>query len=340
MLDTIRTTNQNPIDRLARGSDAGGKQLKSVRGNTLASGQPAKVGGRAPHLFDCWPRILRSLDAAERLALFLDFDGTLTPIRQRPSDVGPLNLRMRKLLGWLARRQNLTLHIISGRRLADLRNLAAVSGARLLGLHGWEGRDVPPLEKERGLLRKARQVILRHVSTAPRIWIEDKRLGLAVHYRNAPPSEVRKGLAAVREALRDAGPAIHMVQGRKIWELLPSQINGKGSAVLTLLAELPPDTLPIFVGDDTTDEMAFQALPHGLTIRVGNPPHTAARFCLKGPAEVEEFLLRLKTVLRTLKSGKRELSCQTGTRTFAPAVGRRAFTRDNARRRQTIRESR
>jgi trehalose-phosphatase len=84
------------------------------------------------------------------------------------------------------------------------------------------------------------------------------------------------------------------VHGHKVWELLPRQIDGKGSAVRALLAKLPPHTLPIFVGDDATDESAFGVLSHGLTIRVGKNPRTKARFRLRNPEEVKIFLGKLQ----------------------------------------------
>jgi trehalose 6-phosphate phosphatase len=254
------------------------------------------VGARAAahHLFDCWPRLVRSIRSAKRLALFMDFDGTLVALRRRPSDVKPLDLPLRRVLRGLAGHKRLTLYVISGRRLAELRELVPVPGIRLLGLHGWEGRFVPPLDDEWRLLRKARQLLAKHLPNTPQIWLEDKGLGLAVHYRGAPLPTVRLARSVVSEVLKTLGPQIHMVRGHKVWELLPRQIAGKGPAVLTLLSTLPQPTLPILVGDDVTDESAFIALPRGLTIRVGNHPRTKARFRLQNPEEVRTFLDRLQ----------------------------------------------
>jgi trehalose 6-phosphate phosphatase len=82
------------------------------------------------------------------------------------------------------------------------------------------------------------------------------------------------------------------LKGKKIWELLPRAIVGKGPATQSLLAELPADTLPIFIGDDTSDESAFAVLPHGLAVHVGGHTQTKAHFCLRDPGEVREFLER------------------------------------------------
>ena len=261
--------------------------------STCVAGRPV-----ARHLFDCWPQVVRSIHSTRRLALFIDFDGTLVALRRRPSDVKPLDLALRSVLRGLARHKRLILYVISGRRLAELRKLVPVRGIRLLGVHGWEGRGVPPLDEERRLLRKAKRLLEERLSSTPEIRLEDKGLGLAVHYRGASRRAARLARAVVGEVLRAIGPQIHMVPGHKVWELLPRQISGKGAAVSALLSKLSQPTLAIFVGDDASDESAFRALPRGLTIRVGKPPQTTARFLLRSPGEVKMFLLKLEAAIR------------------------------------------
>jgi trehalose 6-phosphate phosphatase len=164
----------------------------------------------------------------------------------------------------------------------------------LLGLHGWEGRPVPPLEKERAIIRQARQLLQQRLSKIPHIMLEDKRLGLAVHYRGAPPRSVRLALPIVRDVARILGPRFHILGGDKVWEILPHQIDGKGSTVRDLLSSEPPGALPIFVGDDASDERAFAVLRRGLTVHVGKNHRTQARFFLHDPEEVKVFLQRLE----------------------------------------------
>ena len=260
--------------------------------SSRAAGHPV-----ARHLFDCWPQVLRSIHSAKRLALFIDFDGTLVALRRRTSDVKPLDLPSRRVLRSLVRHKRLTLYVISGRRLAEIHKLVPVRGIHLLGLHGWEGRDVPPLDEERRLVQEAKQLLDQRLSNTPEIRLEDKGLGLAVHYRGASLRAVRAARASVREVLRALGPQIHMLPGHKVWELLPRQISGKGAAVSALLSKLPQPTLAVFVGDDATDEFAFRALPRGLTIRVGKHPRTKARFFLRSPDEVKMFLLKLEAAI-------------------------------------------
>jgi len=263
---------------------------------------PERVGYVALHraarpLFDCWPQVVQSIRSANSLALFLDFDGTLAALRKLPGDVRPLDLTLRKVLDTLARHPRLRVYVISGRRLADIRRLVPVRGLRLLGLHGWEGRRVPLLRAERGLLREAREVLARRLLGLSEIRLEDKGLAVAVHYRSASPRVVRLARVIVEEVLRDLRPRIHMLRGHKVWELLPRQIAGKGASVLALLSRLPQPTLAIFVGDDATDESAFRALAGGLTIRVGKHPRTSARFLLESPKEVKLFLVRLEAAI-------------------------------------------
>jgi trehalose 6-phosphate phosphatase len=231
---------------------------------------------------------------AQSFVLFVDFDGTLTPLRERPSDVPPLDASLRRVLRRLAGRKRLTFYVISGRRLVELRKLVRVPGIRLLGLHGWEGRPVPPLDKERAIIRHTRRLLQQRLSKIPQIWVEDKGLGLAVHYRGAPPRSVRLARPIVLDVAKVLGPRFHILRGNKVWEILPHQIDGKGSAIRALLSQEPPGALPIFVGDDATDERAFAVLRRGLTAHVGKNLRTQARFLLRDPEEVKVFLQRLE----------------------------------------------
>jgi trehalose-phosphatase len=134
----------------------------------------------------------------------------------------------------------------------------------------------------------------RNLPMAKRIWIEDKRLGLAIHYREASAAAVERARPVIHEVCERFSPEIHLLEGKKVWELLPAAIKGKGPAVRALTVHQRRPVLPIFVGDDTTDEMAFAALPHGLTIRVGETKRTKARFYLRNTGEVKLFLERLE----------------------------------------------
>jgi trehalose 6-phosphate phosphatase len=266
------------------------------------SGQGLKAWRRTPraasrrgsrHLFDRWPEVVPRLHAAKHLALLLDFDGTIVPIQPRPEMVC-LSLPTRRLIGRLTRLPKITVCIISGRRLADLRRRAKVPGVRYVGLHGGESdkkTSIPPADK---ILERVKLLLKERLGSLAGIRLEDKGISFAVHYRGATHSAARRAGVLLRETLKPFGAHLYVLKGKKVWEVLPPEVEGKGRAVRLLLADLPRGTLPIFVGDDVTDESAFAALPQGVTIRVGKNPRTKARFRLRNPEEVKIFLRKLQ----------------------------------------------
>jgi trehalose-phosphatase len=239
------------------------------------------------------------LRAADYWALFLDFDGTLVNFRPHPEEVR-LASQAKRTLGQLASYGNVFVAIVSGRRLRYLRKVIGVKGVHYFGLHGSEQAGAPvrlSMIGRQALLRAKRMARLE-LGAFARIRIEDKRLSFAVHTRGAQPKTIR---AAHRTLLRIVAPlraALRVLEGDKVWEVVPAEIRGKGAAVSELLERLPAGTLAVYVGDDTTDEAAFAALANQVTVRVGNARSTAARFYLKNPGEVLDFLTRLERELR------------------------------------------
>jgi trehalose 6-phosphate phosphatase len=233
--------------------------------------------------------------------LLLDFDGTLAPLSDDPGAVS-LDPTVRQALRRLARRPGSSVYIMSGRRLADLRQRVKVPGARLLGLHGWErpGVTLPPAQKQ--LLRQAKLRLAQWCPAPPGIEVEDKGYALAVHFRGAKPPAARIAEQVMLVARDHFRPGLRLLKGKRIWELLPRAIVGKGSATQRLLTGLPAGTLPIFIGDDTSDESAFAVLRHGLAVHVGGQTKTKATFCLRDPGEVREFLERLEAVISCKES--------------------------------------
>jgi len=249
-------------------------------------------------LFAVWEDVASRLRRAKRVALLLDFDGTLVNLQARP---GQVRLRdpVRRALTRLARHPRIVLVIVSGRALADLRRRVGVGGVRYLGLFGWEreGAVAPANLRARRRIEEARMAVGAAIRDLPGIWVEDKGLSVGVHFRGARPAVVRRASRLVRRALRPFRPWLRVLSGKKSWELLPSMIRGKGAAVSALFGRLPESTLPIYVGDDIADESAFWALRRGITVRVGRFRHTRARFRLRNPEEVLQFLRKLETQL-------------------------------------------
>jgi trehalose-phosphatase len=244
------------------------------------------------HLFDRWAGVSRRLRHAEHIALFLDFDGTLAPLRLRPGDVR-LDAAVRKAVERLARNPQVSVCLISGRRLADLRRRTRIAGVCYVGLHGWEreGRARRPAPE---FLTPLKRSLVAYLGTVPGIRIEDKGCSVGVHYRGAQAGAVRRARLLLQDCLRPYRGRFRLLSGKKIWEILPTEVAGKGAAAREVLSELDRSALPIYLGDDTTDEAAFEALRAGITVRVGPARRTRARYRLRSPQEVWDFLARLK----------------------------------------------
>jgi trehalose-phosphatase len=261
------------------------------RKGTIPS-RPNAAGGSP--LFDHWTAVRRRLRSARQLALFLDFDGTLAPICSRPEIVA-ITPAMRQAVLRLAAHRRVKVFVVSGRRLPDVRKRVKVPAVTYLGLHGWERQKGRPKQTgTRRFIQRLRREVKKKLSSLDGIWVEDKLISFVVHYRLAPAVARRRARWELKAILRKVASRVRVMEGKKVWEVLPREVEGKGAAVLELLRGMKGRPLPIYAGDDTTDEAAFAALPDGVTIRVGKPRPTRARYRLRGPGEVRLFLERLE----------------------------------------------
>jgi len=249
-------------------------------------------------LFHAWAEIRLRVRAAQRLAIFLDFDGTLVGLRRRPGDVRVPGL-VKEILARLARHENVSIAIVSGRRLRDLHSMIGVEGVRYFGLHGAEqdGRKVALSKGARLALGRAKREARVQLGVLPGIWLEDKVCSLAIHYRGASPAFVREANGTLLGILAPLRHGLFVISGEKVWEILPRTFVGKGATVLALLARMPRGTLAIYAGDDTSDETAFAALAEQITVGVGRRRGSRARFGVRNPADVLRFLTRVEKEL-------------------------------------------
>ncbi len=246
------------------------------------------------------PALLQHLDAlAERLdgrrpAVFLDFDGTLSPIVARPG-MAELLPGMRDRLRRLADR--VPVAIVSGRDREDVRRRVGLADLVCAGSHGFDiagpnGLHLEHHSAEAALpeLDVAEAALREAVASIEGVEVERKRFGIAVHYRNVPDADVPRVEDAVRAAAARQ-PSLRRSSGKKVLELQPDLEWDKGRAVRWLLEALEldrDDVVPFYVGDDVTDEDAFAALPErGVGVLVAEEPRaTAAAFRVDGPGEV------------------------------------------------------
>ncbi|MEK6758225.1 MAG: trehalose-phosphatase [Deltaproteobacteria bacterium] len=244
-------------------------------------------------------------DHASRIArpgrktvLFLDFDGTMVPIQSDPSSC-VLSAALKEKLRLLAVSGGCRLAIVSGRTLPDIRKRVAIRNVYYAGSHGLDisGPSVrythPCACSSRQALRKVKQEVSKEIEGVSGARLEDKGFTLCLHFREVAREEVRYVRRAFHGAVaRHCGDGpFTVIKGKKVLELTPDAAWDKGQAVLWILRHLGGDHLPIYVGDDRTDETAFKALrKKGLTIRIGTSRKTFADFYLKGCWEVPRLL--------------------------------------------------
>jgi trehalose-phosphatase len=231
---------------------------------------------------------------ARAIALFLDFDGTLAPYRMRPEE-SRLSPASRRALQRLSRRPGLRIWVISGRARADVAAKIGIRGIDCVGLYGWEdgrGGRVPSTQ-----VAEARALLDGCLQRLHGVRIEDKGATFALHYRGAPPPSIHRAreiLAGVMERFDQ----LRVIPGNSVWEIVPRGLPGKGRAALNRWRSLGPGALPIYIGDDVSDEPAFAALSFGITACARPIRLSRARYRLRGPAEVSRALESLERELR------------------------------------------
>ena len=266
-----------------------------------------------PSALAAWPEIERCL-AGRRLALFLDYDGTLSPIVARP-ELALLPPAIGEVLARLVRRHPIA--ILSGRARDDVAALVGLDGIAYAGSHGLDlagpppAPGAPPLRLAVGEGAPERQLaaatsrLAAELSGLPGVLVDPKRFALAIHYRLASPADLPRIERAVDEAAA-AFPALRKARGKKVFELRPALDWHKGATLAWLLDRWSEagtggggasrSWLPLYIGDDVTDEDAFAAATErgGIGILVAEEPRaTAARYRLRDPGEVRLFLERL-----------------------------------------------
>lgn len=237
----------------------------------------------------------------DRPAVFLDYDGVLTPIVDDP-DAATIDDDVRSILRKLAKR--IPVAIVSGRGLEDVKSQVAVEELTYSGSHGFEIErpDGERFEQEGAAeaipeLDEAERLLSSRAGDLAGVMIERKPYAIAVHTRRAESDEIRAAAGELaREVVADFDGLL-LRGGKEIHELRPALDWDKGAALAHLLRLLPGETVPLYIGDDETDEDGFLAVRResGIGILVGSASgyETWADFTLADPRETLELLAYL-----------------------------------------------
>ncbi len=240
------------------------------------------------------PEIDPILRAAGRILIATDFDGTLCPIVDVPSQasVAPATL---EILQQASDCNRLTVAVISGRALADVKRRVPLD-ITFAGNHGLEisggGVEFEHAEARqlRPVLAAACEVLTGVVRKWPTAWIEDKGLSATLHFRQVDQRRHNSLLFAARHSLGTFGSQLALRAGNRALEIRPKVQWDKGSALQYIREKSGPFDTCISIGDDRTDETMFRANRGQLNIRVGCVSGSAATHYLSDSAEVALLL--------------------------------------------------
>lgn len=238
-----------------------------------------------------------------RPTLFLDYDGTLTSIVDRP-ELALLDDDMRVTLERLARAH--PVYVISGRDLDDVRSRVGVAGVEYIGSHGFHMMDALPqidihaLEDAAAELEAAADELEQWLDYIDGVLIERKRFSFALHYRLVDRDDLNQINSAASDVL-ERYAALTSKKGKKVIEFIPDIPWDKGCCVQAVLARLREtgdgaEFYPVYIGDDLTDEDAFRVISpeSGLSVLVAAQERgSAAEFRLRDPEAVGAFLAGL-----------------------------------------------
>ena len=242
----------------------------------------------------------------KNLLLFLDYDGTLSPIVDRPQDA-VIPKETRAFLEMLMKYPKTKVVIVSGRALEDIKDKVGLKDIIYVGNHGLEieGPKIkfknPSSLRYKVIIDGLKNELIKRLSLIKGVILEDKGFSFGLHYRLVDKELISKVKTIIRETTITyvIKNKIKVKSGKMVSEITPYSVWDKGRVVLWLLARqsfaLKDNAIaPIYIGDDESDEDAFAALKNkGITVFVGNPRPSYAQYYLKDTDEVMGFLKRI-----------------------------------------------
>jgi trehalose-phosphatase len=265
------------------------------------------------HIFNALKELKGKLKGRP-LFIFLDCDGTLAPIADTPEKAA-VPEGTKRVLSLLSKKDDYRVAVISGRALRDIKKKIGLKRVIYSGNHGFQittpgfSYSLPVPSGYRNTLRQIKSSLRLGLSGIGGVLIEDKGFFLSLHFRLVKTEKVHLVKSIFRDSvsfsLKKGKVAVR--PGKKVFEIGPPVLWNKGKIVLWILArrEFNPGGnkfLPVYIGDDITDEDAFKALKgRGLTVFVGRPNASAADYYLKDTREVARFLRLLSNWGSALK---------------------------------------
>ena len=257
-----------------------------------------------PHWTDKRDELRSWLVTQPRLLIGCDFDGTLAPLAEHAAHAY-LPEANRNALRELAQLPGIQLAVISGRSLSDVAERVNLPGLLYAGNHGLEmktieGSIVTALGAEAGrwALAQVLHKLEPLLASIPGAWIEDKRFTASVHYRQANEADHARLEEAVKAAVV-AYSELALRPGKLIWEIRPATLWHKGSALAWCMNQCKLSSqATAFVGDDVTDEDAFEVLPDGWSFYVGNAMPANAKVHIEDVQDTVRLLQWMAEVRR------------------------------------------
>jgi trehalose 6-phosphate phosphatase len=252
-------------------------------------------------------RLRAAFRRGDELALLFDYDGTLTPIVDRPS-AAVLDEAMRERLTELSQRPRVYTGVLSGRALADLQTRISIPLTCLVGTSGlemvWRGRQI---EHPRAAALAAQVDVLErrfapHIRDWAESWLERKRFGLTLHFRGVAAERIAALRATAAQIVDSDASDWRRLEGPMSIEITPNVGWTKGSAVRFIGEQLQPGALVLYAGDHQNDRDAFDVVDElrGITIGVGEHAPQSAHYRLPDPSLVKSLLQRLLNELDDL----------------------------------------
>ena len=259
------------------------------------------MGKMNKNFFQSKHMIDEKIRQAERILLFLDYDGTLAPFHRDPLAVTTPPMILEEIQKIQSNR-NCEIIIITGRMMNEIKQRIPINTISFAAIHGFHielndetKRKWDSSQPERRLMKRIHQRISDHLESQKDLNIEDKSTSIAFHYRNVPPIQKQVVIETIEQIINDIDHThqLNIIHGAEVIEIRSTSMN-KGLAVQYIQHHFSKNhPLTIYIGDDTTDEDAFEIIGEkGISVYVRNDSFrpSKARFWISSQKEVIEVL--------------------------------------------------